>query len=403
MCIRKKLMFFLIVFFGITHMGFAQMETGIAISDNGSDANKSAILDVSSTGRGVLFPRVVLTGVATNDPNDLSGWPLSPTLSLTVFVTEPEIHKGYYFWDFDLVYEQLRWVKLSSHEQSFIDNKPPNGSIVMYVGNYNLFDGDGKGSQGSVMQGWHICNGENDTPDLRSHFLVGGTADNIDYDRIGQKGGQRKHRLSVFEIPYHEHLDYWTDYSVGGGTHGHEIDFPTGSVTLPLSSTNYSVASHLTMDLESGLHAHSVSYPSDNGELNTSNGGSGQTIDYDLYDQKYESVVNLISTGSEHQHSSIVNHASSNINKISGYLKTVNLTLIDEHTHEHTCSYSSGSESLTEFHENRPPAYVVVYIMRIDEGDNFDPTDASQPAGVFDIPAFTGETPLPASVTGSGQ
>lgn len=51
----------------------------------------------------------------------------------------------------------------------------PIGGIMMYSGiiDGSLFDGTGKGISGSRVENWALCNGSNDTPDLRGRFVVG--------------------------------------------------------------------------------------------------------------------------------------------------------------------------------------------------------------------------------------
>lgn len=55
---------------------------------------------------------------------------------------------------------------------------------------------------GSVIPGgWVLCDGRNDTPDLRNRFIVG-AGDNYN---IGVTGGEDKHALTVEEMPRHKH------------------------------------------------------------------------------------------------------------------------------------------------------------------------------------------------------
>lgn len=50
-----------------------------------------------------------------------------------------------------------------------------------------LFDGTGKGVVGSRMENWALCNGSNNTPDLRGRFIVG-RSDNSPQQQPGDGG-----------------------------------------------------------------------------------------------------------------------------------------------------------------------------------------------------------------------
>jgi microcystin-dependent protein len=55
--------------------------------------------------------------------------------------------------------------------------------------------------------GWAVCDGKNNTPDLRGRFIVGYNNDpKLEYSKIGNKGGKDKHKLSINELPKHTHV-----------------------------------------------------------------------------------------------------------------------------------------------------------------------------------------------------
>ncbi len=64
------------------------------------------------------------------------------------------------------------------------------------------------------MKDTHICDGTNDTPDLRGRFILG-SSDNY---KEGNIGGEETHTLNLNEIAYHTHAGN-TTYS-GGHIHG---------------------------------------------------------------------------------------------------------------------------------------------------------------------------------------
>jgi len=76
----------------------------------------------------------------------------------------------------------------------------PPGVIVMW-----------SGLIADIPIGWLLCNGENNTPDLRDKFIVGAS---VDKDGVAlttvkktpmKTGGEHEHKLTVSEIPSHSH------------------------------------------------------------------------------------------------------------------------------------------------------------------------------------------------------
>ena len=66
----------------------------------------------------------------------------------------------------------------------------PTGIIVMW-----------SGPIANIPEGWVLCDGNNNTPDLRDRFIVG--AGNT--YAIGNTGGENFHTLTVNEMPSHNH------------------------------------------------------------------------------------------------------------------------------------------------------------------------------------------------------
>lgn len=67
--------------------------------------------------------------------------------------------------------------------------------------NPQLFSGD----VNAIPEGWQLCDGTNDTPDLRGQFVVGFDDRDEDYDTVGNTGGEKEVELSVSELPAHDH------------------------------------------------------------------------------------------------------------------------------------------------------------------------------------------------------
>lgn len=70
----------------------------------------------------------------------------------------------------------------------------PKGAIVIWSGNPDL-----------IPSGWALCDGSNGTPNLSGCFIVGFNRQDSDYDEIGKTGGEKKHLLTVSEMPRHSH------------------------------------------------------------------------------------------------------------------------------------------------------------------------------------------------------
>ena len=84
----------------------------------------------------------------------------------------------------------------------------PVGTIVLWSGAAN-----------KLPPGWALCDGSsvngNKTPDLRGRFVVGYASNDGDYNSPGKTGGEKTHRLTVNEMPSHNHN---VDISIWGYT-----------------------------------------------------------------------------------------------------------------------------------------------------------------------------------------
>ena len=70
----------------------------------------------------------------------------------------------------------------------------PVGAIVLW-----------SGAASNIPDGWRLCDGTYDTPNLRGRFIVGYDADDGDHNTIGNNGGEKTHKLTVSEMPSHYH------------------------------------------------------------------------------------------------------------------------------------------------------------------------------------------------------
>ena len=74
----------------------------------------------------------------------------------------------------------------------------PVGTIVLW-----------RGAANKIPDGWALCDGSsvngNQTPDLRGRFVVGYNPNDGDYNSPGKTGGEKAHKLTVNELPSHNH------------------------------------------------------------------------------------------------------------------------------------------------------------------------------------------------------
>jgi hypothetical protein len=108
---------------------FAQ---NIGINEDGSSPNSSAILDVNSTDKGVLIPRVQL------DDASLAGPVVAPVEGLMVYNETGLLPKGFYYWDGD------SWEKLyTSVDKSLGDSIVAADTASWHNKQNKLVAGDG--------------------------------------------------------------------------------------------------------------------------------------------------------------------------------------------------------------------------------------------------------------------
>lgn len=112
----KNILLFAILFIGLMPFSYAQ---NVGINGAGTAPNASAMLDIESTTRGLLIPRIALTA------NNVAAPVTSPLTSLLIYNTatassgSTAVSPGYYYWD------GARWVALAG----------PNGRDWSLTGN----------------------------------------------------------------------------------------------------------------------------------------------------------------------------------------------------------------------------------------------------------------------------
>ncbi len=94
----------------------------------------------------------------------------------------------------------------------------PAGGIIIW-----------SGAADAVPAGWVVCDGTNNTPDLRDRFVLGGGGSRA----VGSTGGAETHKLTTSEMPSHKH----TVGAQGSNTGGYEgIYGGKTSTTVTISS-----------------------------------------------------------------------------------------------------------------------------------------------------------------------
>ncbi len=123
----QKALYLLILVF-LVKFGNSQ---GVAINTDGSSANSSAMLDIKSTDRGMLIPRMTQA-----ERNGIS----SPASSLLIYQTDNT--PGFYYWDGG------SWVRLSVGTDSFddADADPSNEFQNLSISGHNITLSDGGGT-----------------------------------------------------------------------------------------------------------------------------------------------------------------------------------------------------------------------------------------------------------------
>lgn len=321
-----------VLFFG--NYAFSQLDNvgGVSINLDNSPPEKCAILDVKSSDKGVLIPRMTLAQRDLID-NLVEG--------LQVYITDLA-QRGIHYYDGSV------WVRLGG------GGSVPPGGIIMYYGPITtdaagLFEPNGKGRAGTPMQGWALCNSNNNTPDMQRMFIVGAKyavetdANYAQYNNIGGKAGSDMFTLAINNIPEHNHSGLTEDSPVGtlSGT-------ITGSGTATITGLKAESA---------GDHVHSTP-----GQKNA----DGSTVGFNRPGPigEADTPVNTSSAGNH-------THSVTGTGNLSNILIAVDFPSDEVHHHAIPSSGNKNPDAL----DNRPAYFVVAYIMRIYDDPSTAPTD----------------------------
>ncbi|HTJ48121.1 MAG TPA: hypothetical protein VL443_01610 [Cyclobacteriaceae bacterium] len=180
---------------GISYTG----QVGVNIST----PDASSTVDITSTSKGLLIPRMT-----TAQRQAIT----TPATSLMVFDTNDS---RFYFYNSGQWYavnalDRLAGSTAITHTGNItvtgtvtatnfsgVTGTVPTGSIIMWYGTGSTTP--------SIPTGWALCDGTNGTPDLRGRFIVGYGTNDSDYSAVKNTGGEKKHALTVGELPAHSH------------------------------------------------------------------------------------------------------------------------------------------------------------------------------------------------------
>jgi microcystin-dependent protein len=211
----------------------------------------------------------------------------------------------------------------------------PNGVILLWYGNEN-----------TIPMGWVICDGRTvngrTTPDLRGRFVLGyategETGANYPLDfpaEYGETGGEQYHALTLDELPSHNHGN------TGNGATGNYPDLIKGITGAHIHTAEAGDTGEHTHDLNDLGHNHMMST-----EIVQS--GTGSTVannDEKLPEQLAgeTSITGItIKIAGNHTHPITVGQAGD---------------------HYHPVTLTSVGDN--EPHNNMPPFYVLIYIMK---------------------------------------
>ena len=126
------------------------------------------------------------------------------------------------------------------------------------------------GASTAIPTGWLLCNGSNNTPDLRDRFIVGAGSS---YS-VGATGGEATHTLTVEEMPSHNHSASFSGSSNSSGLHTHTVSATEAGSEEHVSSGGHTItacgSSSSNKTSSSGSHTHTIS-----GTVSINSAGSG--------------------------------------------------------------------------------------------------------------------------------
>lgn len=297
-------------------LGTVTFAQNLGINADGSAPDASAMLDVKSTTKGFLPPRLT--------QQQRTAIPAAAT-GLLVYQTDGSA--GYYFYD------GASWVQLNAGTSE----STPAGIIQQFGGTsaptgYLICDGSAvsRTTYSSLFAaiGTTYGPGNGSTtfnlPDLRGRVAVGKSTD-AEFDAMGETGGAKTNTLTTSQLPAHTHdVDPASITTTSTGDHTHTVNPPS------------------TTTSSDGSHKHDLDGVAENYNTDTYTGNGGDGDAGRIYDTDY---------AGSHDHT--LDIASFTSGTDGAHTHTINVPS--------TTSTSVGSGSA---HNNLQPYMVVNYIIK---------------------------------------
>ena len=239
-----------------------------------------------------------------------------------------------------------------------LTNMIPSGIICMW-----------SGESTAIPSGWHLCDGDAGTPDLRDRFIVGAGST---YE-VGNTGGEATHTLTVNEIPSHNHTFTGTSHSHTGSL--------SNATAASAGSHTHTMSENLTA-ASAGSHSHTISGGSSGGYVNIQYGGDDRRTSEASLGISGSGTHLRVETGSKRDCTKLSVYGSSGSSSTisSGGAHTHNIsgtiTAANSGAHTHTVTGNVTVNSATaggtvgntgggQAHENRPPYFALCFIMKL--------------------------------------
>jgi microcystin-dependent protein len=120
----------------------------------------------------------------------------------------------------------------STHHKPEAPSHPqliPRGTVVMWTGDL-------------APAGWAICDGTNNTPDLRGRFVLGmGEGAGLTKRAIGETGGEEGHVLTADQLPNHHHKYFDAQWAEFWGDANYGVNLPGSPVGTDNDNKPYGV------------------------------------------------------------------------------------------------------------------------------------------------------------------
>jgi len=236
-----------------------------------------------------------------------------------------------------------------------------DGHLIVMIQNpddLNAFDSNGNGT--GVWVKWAACDGNVHsgitTPDLRDKFVVGS---GLSYN-VNDIGGENTHTLIASEIPVHTH-------TVTDPGHIHPITDP--GHTHPVTDSGHTHAasqvahSHTGTTNTTGDHHHVPLSGAGNSWVTSDNNGTFLDAATGIQVNDSDGMADA----GDHSHELTTNSATPAVSVDPAYVGvaiTTNTTGITSASSA-TTGITLGNAGSGGAHENRPPYYSLMYIMKV--------------------------------------